>query len=71
MAISTEQHQERRTLTVGEAARIAGIGRSSAYNEARRGTLLGVPLLRCGRRVVVPKARFLAVLDGIEPNGSA
>lgn len=51
----------RRTLTVAEAARLLGIGRSLAYELARRGELPGA--LRLGGRIVVSRAaleRFLA-----------
>lgn len=51
----------RRTLTVEEAAKLLGIGRSLAYELARRGELPGA--LRLGGRIIVSRAaleRFLA-----------
>ena len=39
------------TLTIEETAKLLGIGRSAAYEAARRGEL---PSRRLGRRVVVP-----------------
>ncbi len=42
----------RRTLTVSEAAQLLGIGKSAAYEAAKRGE---IPSLRIGRRVVVPQ----------------
>jgi excisionase family DNA binding protein len=39
------------TLTVEEAAALLGLGRTSAYEAARRGDF---PTRRLGRRVVVP-----------------
>jgi len=51
---------ERQTLTVEEAARVLGISRSSAYGAARRGEL---PIVRIGRRYVVPRAALERLLD--------
>jgi len=47
---------ERATLTVEEAARYLGIGRQTAYDEARTG---GLPIVRMGRgkkRILVVRA---------------
>jgi len=55
---------ERATLTVEEAGRVLGIGRSAAYDAARRGEL---PTIRIGKRLLVPRARLEALLsDGNE-----
>jgi excisionase family DNA binding protein len=57
---------EHPTLTVEEAGRICGLGRSAAYEAARRGEL---PTLAFGRRRVVPTAalrRLLAIDSGEE-----
>ena len=51
---------ERRTFTVPEAARLLGIGRSAAYDAARRGEL---PTLRIGRRILVPRAALEQLLS--------
>jgi excisionase family DNA binding protein len=51
------------TLTVEEAARALGIGRSLAYELARRGEL---PTLRLGRRLLVSKAALDRMLSSIE-----
>ncbi len=53
---------DRWTVTVEEAAQMLGISRSSAYECVRRGELRA---LRLGRRLVVPRA---ALLDLLEPN---
>jgi excisionase family DNA binding protein len=53
-------HIERQTLTVEEAARVLGIGRSAAYLAAQRGDL---PVIRIGRRYVVPRAALERLLD--------
>jgi excisionase family DNA binding protein len=52
------------TLSVEEAARRLGIGRSLAYELARRDEL-GVPVVRLGRRFIVPR-RPLDRLLGVE-----
>ena len=49
------------TYTVTEAAELLGISRSSAYECVRRGE---IPSLTLGRRVVIPRRAFEAVLDG-------
>jgi excisionase family DNA binding protein len=46
----------RLTVTVDEAAKILGLGRSAAYEAARRGQL---PTRRLGRRIVIPVPLFL------------
>lgn len=60
------------TITVVEAAEMLGISRTSAYLCARRRE---IPTVRLGRRVLVPVARFMAMLDGDpprdEPDGDA
>ena len=42
---------DRKTYTVAEAARVLGIGRTSAYEAVRTGR---IPTLRIGKRVLVP-----------------
>jgi excisionase family DNA binding protein len=46
-------------LSVEEAGKMLGLGRSAAYAAAKRGEL---PTIRFGRRVVVPRAKVLAML---------
>jgi excisionase family DNA binding protein len=50
----------RMTITVGEAAEMLGISRTSAYLCARRQE---IPTVRLGRRVLVPVGRFMAMLE--------
>jgi excisionase family DNA binding protein len=50
---------ERLTLSVEEAGRLCGLSRNSAYEAARRGEL---PTLKFGRRIVVSRAKLLAML---------
>ena len=55
---------QRATITVEEAAAILGIGRSAAYEAARRGQL---PTRRLGRRLFVPVPALLRWLGAEEP----
>ena len=53
-------------LSVEEAGRLFGLRRSAAYAAAERGE---IPVLRFGRRLVVPTARLLNLL-GLEGKGA-
>jgi hypothetical protein len=53
------------TISVERAGRLLGLGRSASYDAVGRGEL---PVLRFGRRLVVPTPRLLAML-GIQPEG--
>jgi Helix-turn-helix domain len=60
-----DQGEGRRTISVAQAARELGIGRSLAYELARTtGCLGGVPVVRLGRRIVVPRSALDRVLAG-------
>ena len=48
---------KRATMTVEEMAVYLGIGRNKAYRMARE---RGVPALRLGRRIVIPREEFEA-----------
>ena len=51
------------TLTIPEVAELLGVGRNLAYEIATRdGELAGVPVIRVGRRLLIPQARLLTVL---------
>ena len=52
--------EERLTYTLTEAARRLGISRALAYEAANRGEL---PVCRIGRRVLVPRAALLRLLE--------
>jgi excisionase family DNA binding protein len=49
-----------RVVTVAEAGEMLGLGRAAAYEAVKRGEL---PTLRFGRRIVVPRAALLRLLD--------
>ena len=53
--------RERPTVTVDEVAVILGVSRGTAYAAVRDGTIAS---LRIGRRLVVPTARLIAMLEG-------
>jgi len=59
--LTIEEVAGRPTIHVEEAARLLGIGRSTAYEAARRQEL---PTLRIGRRLLVPVPQLLALLRG-------
>jgi excisionase family DNA binding protein len=50
-------------LSVREAATLLGISKDLAYEIVRTGE---IPALKFGRRVVVPKRRLLALIDGVQ-----
>jgi excisionase family DNA binding protein len=54
------QFAERLTYTVEEARRRAGVGRNAMYDAIRRGE---IPVIRIGKRFLVPKAAFDALLE--------
>jgi excisionase family DNA binding protein len=56
----TPAGEERLTYTLNEAARRLGISRALAYEAANRGEL---PVCRIGRRVLVPRAALLRLLE--------
>jgi excisionase family DNA binding protein len=58
----------RATLTVEEAAKLLGIGRSQGYEAAARGEL---PIIRIGKRMLVPKAALERMLDQPAPKVAA
>jgi excisionase family DNA binding protein len=53
----------RLTISVEDAARLLGISRGLAYEAARRGEL---PVIRLGRRLLVPRARLLELVSPAE-----
>jgi excisionase family DNA binding protein len=67
----TNETLRRQTYTVEEAAKLLGIGRTPAYNAARNGELGGVPVIRVGRRLLVPKPALDSVLAGNGAGGEA
>lgn len=60
MRARIEMDQQRRTVTVVEAASVLGISRSLAYELVGRGEL---PSIRLGRRILIPTRALEAVID--------
>ena len=52
--------EHRLTISVEEVASLLGLGRTAAYEAARRGD---IPSRRLGRRVLIPVPALLAWLD--------
>ncbi|MDN5687780.1 MAG: helix-turn-helix domain-containing protein [Brachybacterium sp.] len=48
-------------MTVEEARQLLGIGRNQAYEAVRRGD---IPSLRIGDRILVPRRRLMALING-------
>ena len=55
----------RATLTVSEAAAVLGISRGLAYELARQEKL---PVIRLGRRIIVPRAALERLLEATNGN---
>ncbi|HMS47714.1 MAG: helix-turn-helix domain-containing protein [Candidatus Microthrix subdominans] len=55
--------EDRLTVTVEEAASLLSLGRTAAYEAARRGE---IPTRRLGRRLIVPVPALLAWLGAGE-----
>ena len=51
---------DRLVLTIEEAGKLLGLGRSGTYEAARRGD---IPTLRVGSRILVPKVALLKLLE--------
>ena len=56
------ENDERLTLTVKEAQKILGLGRSLVYQGIEAGE---IPSVRIGRRILIPKAALYRLLEGI------
>ena len=56
---------ERLTLSVAEAARVLGISRNTAYELVRQDQ---IPYIRFGKRILIPRKRLIAMLEGDEEN---
>jgi excisionase family DNA binding protein len=63
-----KRNEPKTTLTVEETAKLLGISRGLAFQAVRRGD---IPSIRIGRRILIPRARLRALLDGDNPQGEA
>jgi excisionase family DNA binding protein len=56
----TESDDIKLTITVEEAGELLGVSRGAAYGAANRGE---IPVIRIGRRLLVPKKTFERMFD--------
>jgi excisionase family DNA binding protein len=59
-SLQLEQLAGRATITIEQTARLLGLGRTAAYDAARRGEL---PTRKLGRRLLVPVPALLTWLE--------
>jgi excisionase family DNA binding protein len=50
---------DKKTVTVEQAAKVLGVGRSLAYKAVREGD---IPSIKIGRRLLIPKAALAELL---------
>lgn len=65
LPMALDDVEARLTLSVDEAASLLGLGRTAAYEAARRGE---IPSRRLGRRVIIPVPAFLDWLGVSTPS---
>jgi excisionase family DNA binding protein len=58
------RQSDRLVYSVPEAGRLLGLSRNGAYEAAKRGD---IPVIRIGRLLVVPKARFHRTFELMPP----
>jgi len=46
---------KRLTYTIDEAANLLGVGRNQAYSQAKTGALAGAPVIKVGKRFLIPR----------------
>lgn len=56
-----EMPMDKKTLTIPEAAKVLGVGRSAAYEAARTGQ---IPTIKIGKRILVPVTALERLLAG-------
>jgi excisionase family DNA binding protein len=59
-SLRIDQLAGRATITIDQTAKLLGLGRTAAYDAARRGEL---PTRRLGRRLLVPVPALIAWLE--------
>ena len=60
---------ERSTVNIDEAAQTLGVSRLTLYSAIRNGES-PVPVIKIGKRLVVPKAALAKLLSGEDASGS-
>jgi excisionase family DNA binding protein len=66
IAASRARSEDRIVYTVAEAGELLGISRAFAYELVARGDL---PVIRLGRRRLVPKVALLALVEANQADG--
>ena len=56
--------EDKLTLSVGEAAKLLGIGRNLAYDRVKTGE---IPVIKIGRRLLVPRRALEKLLEEPKP----
>jgi hypothetical protein len=65
-------HTNRRALSLEETAELLGVSKWLVYKQAQtHNAVCGVPVLRIGRRVLVPRDGLERVLNGAAVNDAA
>jgi hypothetical protein len=54
---------KRLTYNIEEAGDKLGLGRNASYEAARTGQIAGVPVIRVGKRMLVPRVAFDRLLE--------
>lgn len=57
-------NEKKEVLTIEETGQLLGISRNSAYEAVRRGE---IPVIRIGRRCLVPRVAFEELLASVKP----
>lgn len=60
-------HSDSLVLTAVETARLLRIGRGTVYEQIRCGN---IPSIKMGRRILIPKAALIKMLEGAKGDGS-
>lgn len=66
--METNNHSDSLVLTAVETARLLRIGRGTVYEQIRCGN---IPSIRIGRRILVPKAALMKMLEGAKKGDSS
>jgi len=61
------QTSERLTYSIKETAQVLGLSRNSVYQGCLRGE---IPSIRIGKRILIPKAALLKILEMRKTDGS-
>ena len=63
----SNQEPERLVYTVAEAGKLLGLSRNLTYESIRTGQ---IPSIRVGRRILIPRAALIRLLEGNYSNNT-